>query len=152
MSLRIVPLTFREACDFIARHHRHHKPPRGMKFCIGVEGEGGLVGVVTAGRPVARAYDPKAVLEVNRTCTDGTRNANSMLYGAARRTGVGMGYAKIITYIQKGESGESLRGAGFRKEQVLPARESWAEASVALRAIRDPVGAGGVDRERWVWP
>jgi hypothetical protein len=30
VSLEIVPVTFREAKAFIARHHRHHRPPRGM--------------------------------------------------------------------------------------------------------------------------
>lgn len=151
-GLAIVPIGFREACAFIAQHHRHHKPPRGMKFCLGVELNAVLVGVVTAGRPVARAYNPRTVLEVNRSCTDGARNVNSMLYGAARRTGVAMGYRKIITYTQRGESGASLRAAGFRCEENLPARDSWADSSVALKGLRDPVGSGGEDRQRWVWP
>jgi len=30
MALEIVPISFREACAFIAEHHRHHRPPRGM--------------------------------------------------------------------------------------------------------------------------
>ena len=32
--LRIVPVTFREACDFIASHHRHHRPTVGHKFSL----------------------------------------------------------------------------------------------------------------------
>ena len=28
-KLHVVPLTFRKACKFVAKHHRHHKPPRG---------------------------------------------------------------------------------------------------------------------------
>ena len=47
MSLEIVPVTFREAKAFITRHHRHHRPPRGMKFCLGIEDDGELVGVAT---------------------------------------------------------------------------------------------------------
>jgi len=72
----IVPITFRTACDFVALLHRHNKPPRGHKFSIGLENEGVLVGVGMAGRPVARHFDDGLTLEVNRTCTDGTANAN----------------------------------------------------------------------------
>ena len=147
-SLRIVPLSFRQACAFIAEHHRHHKPPRGMKFAIGVE-NGHLCGVATAGRPVARAYDDGLTLEVNRTCTDGTDNANSMLYGAIWRAAKAMGYRRCITYTQDGESGASLKGAGWVKVKDLPPRKGWAESSVALKALRDPVGAGGVARMLW---
>ena len=45
MALTIVPVTFRQACAFIAAHHRHHKPPRGMRFCLGVDADGKLAGV-----------------------------------------------------------------------------------------------------------
>lgn len=151
MSLLVVPLTLREASAFIAQHHRHHKPPRGMKFAIGIERAGELVSVATAGRPVARAYGPR-VLEVNRTCTDGTKNANSMLYGAARRAAVAMGYEKVLTYTEETESGATLRAAGFRVDKILPARGSWEQSSIKLKGIRDPKGSGGVARIRWVWP
>jgi len=151
VSLLVVPLTLREASAFIAQHHRHHKPPRGMKFAIGIERAGELVSVATAGRPVARAYGPR-VLEVNRTCTDGTKNANSMLYGAARRAAVAMGYEKVLTYTEETESGATLRAAGFRVDKILPARGSWEQSSIKLKGIRDPKGSGGVARIRWVWP
>lgn len=123
-----------------------------MKFAVGVDLLGVLVGVATAGRPVSPAYNGTLTLEVNRTCTDGTRNANSMLYGAVWRAAKAMGYTKCITYIQEGETGASLRAAGWRKEASLPARASWAESSVKLRHIRDPHGSGGVARERWCIP
>jgi hypothetical protein len=122
-TLKIVPVTLREASAFIAAHHRHHAAPRGMKFAVGLvradidealarfTGQSWLVGVATAGRPVARLLDPRCVLEVNRTCTDGTRNANSMLYGAVRRAGVAMGYEQIITYTELGESGAPGSGS-----------------------------------------
>jgi tRNA A37 N6-isopentenylltransferase MiaA len=115
VSLEIVPVTFRQAQAFIARHHRHHKPPRGMKFCLGIAAGDELVGVATVGRPVARAYDDGYTLEVNRTCTDGTPNANSMLYGASWRAAKALGYRRLITYTQEGETGASLRAAGWRR-------------------------------------
>ena len=53
-------------------------------------------------------------LEVNRLCTDGTKNACSMLYAAAWRAARAMGYRKMITYILDTENGASLRAAGWK--------------------------------------
>lgn len=145
----IVPITFRQACEFISQLHRHNKPPAGHKFSVGLKLNGVLVGVAMAGRPIARHFDDGLTLEVNRTCTDGTRNANSMLYGAVRRAAWGMGYLRIITYTQTDESGVSLRAAGFVKIKTLPARSSWAASSVKMKSTRDPVGNGGVERMLW---
>lgn len=150
-KLMIVPLTFRQASAFVAEHHRHHKPPRGTKFVLGVARveDSELVGVAMVGRPVARHYDDGLTLEVNRTCTDGTPNANSCLYGASWRAAQALGYRRLITYTQEGESGSSLRAAGWKVVGERPARGSWAESSVKLRELRDPVGVGGVQRTLW---
>lgn len=148
--MRIVPVTFRQASDFVARLHRHNKPPRGHKFSIGVVDEiDDLVGVVMVGRPIARALDDGLTCEVNRTCTDGYKNANSMLYGAAWRAAKAMGYKRCVTYTQHDESGASLRAVGWRRVADLPARGSWAESSKALKHLRDCEGNGGVARVRW---
>lgn len=150
MGLTIVPLTFRQGSAFVAGHHRHHKPSRGCKFVIGVcDDDGVLRGVAMVGRPVARAYDDGLTIEVNRTATDGYPNANSALYGAAWRIAQGMGYRRLITYTEQGESGTSLRAANLVHVRDLPARKGWAESSVALRAIRDPIGSGGTQRSLW---
>lgn len=102
-----------------------------------------------AGRPIARALDDGLTLEVNRTCTDGTKNANSMLYGAIWRAAKAMGYRKCVTYTQHDESGASLRAVGWVRAKELAARGSWAQASKTLAHIRDEVGNGGVERVRW---
>jgi hypothetical protein len=150
VSLTIVPITLKLAKDFVARHHRHNKPPVGHKFSIGVcDAEGVLRGVAMIGRPIARHFDDGLTAEVNRTCTDGYPNANSALYGAAWRIASAMGYRRLVTYTQKGESGASLTAAGWVQVRKLPARKGWAESSVALKAMRDPVGNGGVERTRW---
>ena len=145
----VIPITLRQAREFVSQHHRHSKPPRGWKFGVGVTVDGALVGVAAAGRPVARHFDDGLTLEVNRSCTDGTRNANSALYGAVWRAAKAMGYRRAITYTQADESGASLRAVGWRRVRDLPARGSWAESSVALKAKRDPEGAGGVARTLW---
>jgi len=148
--LTILPLTFRAACEFVDLHHRHNPPPAGAKFCLGVCDETGtLRGVLMAGRPVARSYDDGLTIEVNRSATDGCSNANSALYGAAWRVASAMGYRRLITYTQAGESGASMRAIGARRVRDLPARKGWAESSVALRALRDPIGSGGVERTLW---
>lgn len=149
--MRIEPITLREACAFIAEHHRHNKPPRGHKFSVAVRDEGVLVGVATAGRPIARAFDDGFTLEVNRSCTDGTPHVNSMLYGAVWRAAKAMGYRRCVTYTQAAETGASLRAAGWCRIKVLPAREGWASSTTdeRLKALRDPVGNGGVERVLW---
>jgi hypothetical protein len=150
--LTIIPLSYRAAAEFVREHHRHNAPPTGHKFSIGVIDESGcLHGVAMIGRPVARAFDDGLTLEVNRTCTDGHANANSALYGAAWRTARAMGYRRLVTYTQADETGVSLRAAGATRVHDLPPRKGWAASSVALKALRDPVGTGGVARTLWEW-
>ena len=111
--LTLTPVSLAEANAFVAQHHRHHKPVTGHKFSIGCTADGRLVGVAIVGRPVSRYLDNGLTLEVNRLCTDGTKNACSMLYAAAWRAARAMGYEKIITYTLDTESGASLRAAGW---------------------------------------
>jgi hypothetical protein len=148
--MMIRPITFRAASAFVNKLHRHNEAPRGHKFSISVvDTNGEIAGVVMVGRPVARAFDDGLTIEVNRSCTDGARNVNSMLYGAAVRASKAMGYARVITYTQGKETGASVRAAGFVRVRDLPARKGWAASSVKLRGIRDPVGTGGVKRTLW---
>lgn len=111
--LTLIPVTLAEANAFVAQHHRHHRPVVGHKFSIGCAADGRLVGVAIVGRPVSRHLDNGLTLEVNRLCTDGTKNACSMLYAAAWRAARAMGYRKIITYTLDTENGASLRAAGW---------------------------------------
>lgn len=148
-SLYIAPITLAKAKEFILENHRHNKPPTGHKFSISVWNNDGMVGVATAGRPIARHFDDGFTLEVNRTCTDGTKNANSMLYGTIWRAAKAMGYVRCITYTQHDECGSSLHGAGWIKVKDIRPRKSWAESSVSSNVKRDPVGNGGIARVLW---
>lgn len=123
--LTIVPVTFAEANEFVRQHHRHHRPVPGCKFVLAVSDGERIRGVAIVGRPVARHYDDGWTLEVNRTATDGTPNANSALYAAASRVSFGLGYLRLITYTMAGESGASLRGAGWRILAERAARPGW---------------------------
>lgn len=150
-SLEIVPLTFTQAAEWNADHHRHHPDITGHKFSMGVATipEGVLVGVAINGRPVAREFDDGRTIESNRVCTDGYPNANSMLYGAVARVAFGLGYVRVVTYTEASESGASLRAAGYRIVAQRPARANWHDSSVKLRSKRNPKGRGSIQRTLW---
>jgi hypothetical protein len=130
MTLHLVPVRSREAAAFIREWHRHHRPPQGLIFSIGAADQHGVLrAVATVGRPVARHLDDGQTLEVTRTCSDGVRNANSLLYGAAWRAASALGYTRLVTYTQQDESGASLRGAGWRVVAQRRPRPGWHTAS-----------------------
>ena len=112
--LELVPVSLKEANAFVAQYHRHHKPVVGHKFSVAAAEHGEIVGVAIVGRPVSRYLDDGWTLEVNRLCTNGTKNACSFLYAAAWRCAKNMGYKKLITYILDTESGTSLKAAGSK--------------------------------------
>lgn len=113
--LNLQPITFREACAFIERHHRHHAPPQGFIFGLAVNDGEKVVGVATVGRPVARRLQDGYTAEVTRLCTTGEKNAASMLYAAAWRAARAMGYRRLITYTLASETGVSIKAAGWRE-------------------------------------
>lgn len=142
-------ITLQEAKDFVERHHRHHKPPVGHKLSIGVRvvDSDALVGVAIVSRPVARAFDDGGwTLEVSRTCTDGTRNANSALYGAVWRICRELGARRVITYTQAGETGASLRAAGYRPIARRREHPGWNRPS-RPRTDKSPTS---VERVLWL--
>lgn len=137
-GLFLQPVQFREACRFVAQLHRHHLPSRGWLFGIAVNDGATVVGVITIGRPVPRAYQDGYTCEATRCCTDGTKNVCSMLYAAAWRAARAMGYRRLITYTLPSESGASLRAAGYRV--VHQTREqSWDRPS-RPRVDKHPTG------------
>jgi len=149
MGLSVVPVNLKTANEFVRNLHRHSRPVVGYKFAVGVELSGALVGVAIVGRPVARLLDDGKAAEITRLCTDGTPNACSMLYGAARRAARALGHNPIYTYTLPDEGGASLRAAGFRLD-----REKAGDASVRWHSrpgrTAQPVGndlAGG----KWRW-
>lgn len=158
--LRLVPVTWAQACAFVDREHRHLKAPRGHKFSIGAvadqldphtgvltAGEA-LVGVIVVGRPVTRLFDDGRTLEVTRCATDGTRNACSLLYSAAWRAGRAMGFTRMITYTRADESGASLRAAGWSEVAKRRPRGSWSCKS----RPRGDEGAERIGRTLWEAP
>lgn len=142
-KLKLIPVDWKTACAFIYLNHRHHKPPQGWKFGIGVEKNEETVGVITVGRPVSRIFDDGKTLEVTRCCTDGTKNAASMLYGAAYRAAKALGYTRIITYTLIDEPGTTLKASGWEFSHVTHGR-SWSSNS-RYREDKHPL----CDKKMW---
>lgn len=146
--VELAPCSLEEANAFVAEHHRHHKPTPVAMFCIGAVSDGRVVGVAIVGLPKARLAMDGWTLEVTRVATDGTRNACSALYGAARRAALALGYRRIITYTLAEEGGASLRASGFAEDGEVKG-ESWMRRSAnGGRYVddRNPTG----DKRRWV--
>lgn len=124
--IRIVPVTIKDAKLFVAAWHRHHMPSTGALFALGIADDDNVLrGVALVSRPVARAFQDGMTAEVARTATDGVRNGNSMLYGAAWRAARALGYRRLVTYTHADEPGTSLRAAGWRVLAERPARGGW---------------------------
>jgi len=123
--LTIRPIDLKAANEFVLKHHRHNGKVLVHRFSIAVYDCDRLCGVAICGNPVARELCDGDTVEVKRCCTDGTRNACSILYGRCARIAKEMGFKKIITYITEEESGVSLRASGYILEQENCGGKSW---------------------------
>lgn len=123
--IKTIPLSLKEANEYVLKHHRHHKPVHADKFRCGCINElGELIGVVQVGRPVSRILDDGFTLEVVRLCTNGDKNVCSYLYSKCARIAKELGYKKIITYILESENGNSLIASGWKFEKIIKGH-SW---------------------------
>lgn len=118
MKLEIVPMSLREANDFVASYHRHNgrTSRNGGRFAIGAAMEDQLVGVAIVGNPLSASFMGQRIAEVLRLCTldAAPKGCCSALYAACWRAWRAMGGLKLITYTLQTESGASLRGAGWK--------------------------------------
>lgn len=126
MSLYIRHLELSEANRFVIENHRHHSEAKRHRFSIGCYDGERLCGVAIVGNPIARKLCDGDTLEVVRLCTDGTKNACSILYARAARIAKELGYKKIITYILESESGISLIASGwFCEAENVGSDKGW---------------------------
>jgi len=147
MSLQLVNISQQVCRDCVGRWHRTHFPPPGDVIRVGVcDQDGVLVGAGCAGRPVARGLDDGRTLEITRVATDGTRNANSMIYAALARAAFALGWRRVVTYTQAGETGASLTAAGYKTIAERPPRAGW---KCLARPHADARGYLGVARTLW---
>ena len=117
MNFEVVPLTLKQANEFVTEHHRHNKKCVGHKFSIGAKYKGEIVGVAICGRPIVRFLDNPTTLEVLRVCIKdpAPKNACSFLYGRCWRIWQSMGGKKILTYTLAAESGSSMKAVSWEK-------------------------------------
>ena len=145
-NLYVIPLELSEANYLVSQWHRHHQPSQGHRFSLGsIDDEGVIHSAAIIGRPVARlAGIPRDVLEVVRLVSDGTPNACSILYAAAARTGLALGYKRIQTYILDIEIGTSLKASGWKSEGAAGGGQ-WKHTDGKPRRTDQPIGL----KERW---
>lgn len=123
--MKVIPISIKKANNYVGTYHRHNGPVTGGKFAIACSDNEEICGICLCGRPVSRKLDTGDVLEINRLCTNGHKNACSFLYGAAARIAKEMGYRKIITYILQTEPGTSLKAAGYVLEAENVGGKFW---------------------------
>jgi len=156
----IVPITQKQAKQFIARVHRHNIASISSVFNVGIAESFGaeLLGVAMCGIPKARLLMDGLTLEVTRTCVkEGTKNGNSMLYGACARAASALGYKRLITYTLPSEGGASLRASGWQKDDGEYGGDiaNWNRHSLTGHAGRTIVDMFGAERmppgPKWRW-
>ena len=126
-KLIVIPISLREANEFVANFHRHSKPVTCARWSIGASYSDRLVGVAIAGQPVARLLCDGVTLEVLRNCVspEAPKNTCSFLYGRAWRIWQQMGGQRVVTYTLQTESGASLKGAGWKIGGITHASNGW---------------------------
>ena len=120
-------ISLKSANAFVMKHHRHHSRVQGHKYSIACVTVGGdILGIAICGRPLSRHLDDGNTIEITRVAVvSGARNACSFLYGASCRIAKELGYGRVITYSLKGESGISLKAAGFLCEDENAGGKTW---------------------------
>lgn len=133
-------LPVREAVRFVAKHHRHHVPPRGGIVALGLwEGER-LVGVGIIGRPVSRELQAQGVAEVTRLCVlTEVKHAASALQARMRRAAQALGFTRLVTYTLPEEGGASLRAAGLQADLELAGGGEWTRSKRQREPSHSPV-------------
>lgn len=145
-----VPITFREAAEYVNFHHRHNTAPQGHKFSIALRSvEGCTVGVLIASEPKARRLCDGTTLEINRCCADPRyHNVCSALIGRAVRMGKEMGYTRFVSYTLEPESGASLKAAGFKPDGLVKGRAMGWDVPSRPRTLPERYPTG--NKKRWV--
>ncbi|GAF66396.1 hypothetical protein BTS2_3297 [Bacillus sp. TS-2] len=114
LKFRTKPVNFKEACNFVNLHHRHHVSPQGHKFSVALFDGDIVIGIIIAGRPVSRFQDDGYTLEITRCCVKSVyKNSISRLYAATCRIAKEFGFKRVITYTLTKELGTSMLASNF---------------------------------------
>lgn len=150
-KLSVIPITLREANDFVEQFHRHNgRTSRdGGKFALGACTPEGLWGVVIVGNPLSATLMDGLTAEALRVCTrDGApKGTGSFLYGRAWRVWQAMGGKRMVTYTLAVESGATLRGAGWKIVGETKPHDRWATKKDDAQRRWQPIY--GQQKFRW---
>ena len=125
-KLTAVPITQRDAKEWVNTHHKHNKAPHGDVFRVAARADEMIVGVAMVGRPVSRVLQSQGAAEVIRMClVEGApKNTASFLYGRCIRAARALGYTALYTYSLDFEEGASIRASSFVVDGHVRGR-SW---------------------------
>lgn len=129
-DMSLVPISLKEANEYLAKHIRQYRSMPGCKFTVGCALDGELVGAAIVGR----CRDDSQALQIDRIYTTGGRTAYGMLYGAAARAAQALGYWKIIAFLPVDRPDSALRAAGWTRAD--PVDTGRKRASKTLRYER----------------
>lgn len=144
MNYSISPITVRAAIAWCRQVHRHLPDVQGGLFATSVCTEDGIAAVGIAGHP-PRVWMGTGRIVISRvaaredlpTVGEHAAPACTMIYGSLCRAARALGYREAWTYTLPGESGASLRAAGFT-DMGETRGEEWDRPSRARRAAINP--------------
>ena len=126
-NLTIVPISLKEANEFVLSFHRHSRPTQGGKFAIAACHNETVVGVAIVGRPISATLQDGLTAEITRVCVldKAPKNTCSFLYGRCWRIWQQMGGRRMLTYTLQSESGSSLRAVGWKVMGEVKPHNRW---------------------------
>jgi hypothetical protein len=152
-KLFAVPMSLKEANDFVTSYHRHsgRTARDGGKWAIGVSDGDSLLGVAIVGNPLSATYMDGYTAEVLRVCVkpDSQRGACSFLYARCWQIWQAMGGQRLVTYTLESESGASLKGAGWKFKDFVKPHGNWAAKSRMDGKARQWLAIYGQLKLRW---
>lgn len=154
MKLECKPITIKKANEFIKEHHRHHRPTTnntGRWALAAIDFNGEIQGVVIAGNPVSATYMDGYTLELTRVCAkhDSQKGTCSFLISRCSKIWRVMGGKRLITYTLDGETGASLRGAGWKAAAKVKPHKRWSNKSKVDGIARSNLPIYSMAKIRW---
>ncbi|WP_131658090.1 XF1762 family protein [Ectopseudomonas composti] len=153
--MSVKPISIKEANEFIAEYHRHHRPTvrNNGKWALAAQDlTGEIFGVVIASSPVSATYMDGLTIELTRLCVKegAPKGACSFLLSKCCAIWRSMGGQRVITYTLASESGASLRGAGWTLSGTVKPHNRWQNKSKADGIERARLQIYEVMKHRWI--
>jgi hypothetical protein len=145
VSLRLRPMTVKEAKRLNGEIHRRLKKVQGAMWAVSVRAANDVVGVALVGSP-ARVWNEDTLAVLRVAVLEDNRNACSMLYGACSRAARAMGADNLVTYTHGDEHGSSLKAANWIRQGITEGGE-WDREDRQRELAVDPL-----PKWRWLAP